>query len=77
MVCQQAVELMTDYLEDALPAHDRARLEAHLAECPDCTEYLAQIHDVIAAAGRIEPEDLPTGTVDGLVALYRTWRTET
>ncbi len=67
---------MTDYLEDALPARDRARLEAHFADCPHCAEYLAQIQDVIGAAGHVEPDDLPSGTVDGLVALYRTWRTD-
>jgi anti-sigma factor RsiW len=76
LVCRQAVELMTDYIEGALSSRDRARLEGHLAECPHCTEYLAQIRDVIAAAGHIEPEDLPPGTVDDLVALYRTWRTD-
>ena len=68
---------MTDYLEGALSARDRARLEGHLAECPHCTEYLAQIRDVVAAAGHIEPDDLPPATVDGLVALYRTWRADT
>jgi anti-sigma factor RsiW len=76
LVCRQAVELMTDYLEDALSSRDRARLEGHLAECPHCTEYLAQIRHLIAAAGHIAPDDLPSGTVDGLVALYRTWRTD-
>ena len=76
LVCRQAVELMTDYLEDALSGREPARLEDHLAKCPHCTEYLAQIRDVIAAAGHVEPEDLPPGTVDGLVALYRTWRTD-
>jgi anti-sigma factor RsiW len=75
LACRQAVELMTDYLEGALPGRDRARLEAHLAECPHCSEYLTQIRDVIAAGGHLEPDDLPSETVDDLVALYRTWRT--
>ena len=74
LVCRQAVELMTDYLDGALPPRDRARLDEHLAGCPHCAEYLAQIRDVVAAAGRVEPDDLPDGTVDGLVALYRSWR---
>jgi anti-sigma factor RsiW len=74
LVCRQAVELMTDYLEGALPDADRARLEAHLAGCPHCSEYLAQIRDVIGAAGQIEPDDLSPEAVDDLVALYETWR---
>ena len=34
LVCQEAVELVTDYLEDALSPADRRRFEAHLAVCP-------------------------------------------
>ena len=73
LVCRQAVELMSDYVDGALAARDRARLEAHLAGCPHCTEYLAQIREVIAAAGRVEPDDLPPQALDDLVALYRRW----
>ncbi|MGH9281562.1 MAG: zf-HC2 domain-containing protein, partial [Acidimicrobiales bacterium] len=43
IVCQQAVELVTDYLEGALSPRDRARLEAHLGECPHCHEYFDQM----------------------------------
>ena len=43
LVCQQAVELVTDYLEDNLSPRARRRFEAHLAGCPHCTEYLAQM----------------------------------
>lgn len=73
-VCRQMVELVTDYLEDALPAEDRARFEAHLAGCPNCREYLAEMRTTIAALGRIEPESLDPQAVDELVALYRAWR---
>jgi anti-sigma factor RsiW len=74
LVCRQAVELMSDYVDGALAARDRARLEAHLAGCPHCTEYLAQIREVITAAGRVEPDDLPPQALDELVMLYRRWR---
>ena len=74
LVCRQAVALMTDYLEGALPQRDRTRLEAHLAACPHCTEYLAEIRAVIDAAGHVEPEDLSDESLDTLVGLYRTWR---
>lgn len=74
VVCQEAVELVTDYLEDALPRRDRARLEAHLAECPHCREYLAQIRAIIAAMGRVEAESLEREVRDELVSLYRRWQ---
>lgn len=74
LVCREAVALMTDYLEDALSPRDRSRLEAHLAACPHCSAYLAQIRAVIDAAGRVEPDDLPEESLDELVTLYRSWR---
>ncbi len=76
MACLEAVEVMTAYLEDALSAADRARLEAHLAECPYCLEYLAQLRATIDALGKVEPEDLAEETLDELVALYRRWRAD-
>jgi anti-sigma factor RsiW len=74
IVCRRAVELMSDYVEGVLPDLERARLEAHLAGCPHCSEYLAQIRDVVAAAGRVEPDDLPPAALDELVSLYRRWQ---
>jgi anti-sigma factor RsiW len=74
LVCRQAVALMTDYLDNALSARDRTRLEGHLAACPHCSEYLAQIRATIDAAGHIEPEDLAPEALDELVGLYRSWR---
>ncbi len=76
LVCRHAVSLMTDYLDGALDQRARARLEAHLADCPHCREYLAQIRATIAAAGHVEPDDLSPEALDDLVALYRSWRTE-
>jgi anti-sigma factor RsiW len=74
LVCQQAVELVTDYLEGELAPRDRRRFEAHLAGCPHCTEYLAQMRETIRLAGRVEPEDLTPQARDEIVELYRRWR---
>lgn len=76
LVCEKAVELVTDYLEGALPAAERVRFQAHLAACPHCAEYLAQMRTTLRVLGRIEPEDLDPGARDDLVALYRRWRSE-
>jgi anti-sigma factor RsiW len=76
VVCRQAVELVTDYLEDKLAPRARRRFEAHLAACPHCTEYLAQMRETISLAGRVEPEDLTPQARDELTDLYRRWRSE-
>ncbi|HTN78978.1 MAG TPA: zf-HC2 domain-containing protein [Acidimicrobiales bacterium] len=74
LVCREAVALMSDYVDGGLDPDDRVRLEQHLAGCPHCTEYLAQLRATIDALGRAEPHDLPDETVDELVRLYRQWR---
>ena len=74
LVCRQAVELMTAYLDGALDQADQGRLEAHLADCPHCSEYLAQIRITIDALGHVDPDELSEEALDDLVDLYRQWR---
>jgi anti-sigma factor RsiW len=76
LVCQQVVEMVTAYLEDGLSRSERRRLEKHLAGCPHCTEYLAQIRVTIRLAGRLAPEDLTAGMRADLTEVYRRWRAE-
>jgi anti-sigma factor RsiW len=74
LVCQQAVELVTDYLEEALSRADRRRFERHLAGCPHCTEYLAQMRTTMALARQITPDDLTPEMRADFIALYRSWQ---
>jgi len=76
VVCQEAVEMVTDYLEDALPGLDRQRYERHLADCPLCTEYLAQVRETIRLAGRLTPSDMSPETRDAFADVFRRWRAE-
>jgi anti-sigma factor RsiW len=74
LVCQQAVQLVTDYLEDALSGADRRRFESHLTGCPHCTEYLAQMRTTIRLTGQLVPEELPPEMRDELIALFGRWQ---
>ena len=76
LVCQQAVELVTDYLDGALSRKDRRRFQAHLRACPNCSAYLKQITMTIELTGTIRPEDLTPQARADLTALYRRWRSE-
>ena len=76
MTCQRAVSLVTDYLDGALTGYEAARFEAHLAECPHCTEHVAQIKVAVAAAGQIHLDDLDPSAREDLMRLYRRWRVE-
>jgi anti-sigma factor RsiW len=77
MNCKTLVELVTDYLEGALPAPDRERLEAHLAVCEGCTRYLEQIRTTIRLTGMLREEDLEPDARERLLGVYRAWREET
>jgi anti-sigma factor RsiW len=74
LVCQEAIELMTEYLEGALSRRQRLRLESHLKACPNCSAYLEQIRITIRLSGSIVPDDLQPDAVDELTELYRRWR---
>ncbi len=52
LVCRDAVELVSDYLDGTLSRRQRRRLEKHLAGCDACTAYLEQMRATIAASGQ-------------------------
>ena len=71
LACRELVELVTDYLENALPATERARFEAHLADCEGCDAYVEQVRATITLVGRTrELEERPE-----IHALLRAFRT--
>jgi anti-sigma factor RsiW len=77
LVCRDAVELVSGYLDGTLSRRQRRRLEKHLAECDACTAYLDQMRATIAASGKVTPEDLPSDVLEGLVNLFRQYRDDT
>jgi anti-sigma factor RsiW len=74
LACNELVELVTAYVEGVLPAAERVRFDAHLAECPDCVEYVAQMHRTIAAVGLAAPALVPTPAVTALLGVFRDWK---
>jgi len=49
--CEAMPIRLSSYLDDELSASDREQVESHLAGCPDCSGYLAELR---AARGRLE-----------------------
>lgn len=75
-VCRQVVALVSDYLDGNLSKRDQARLEAHLRDCPHCTEYVRQIRTTVEATGKVTRKALAPKARRELVALYREWIAE-
>jgi len=74
LICQEFVEVITDYLEGAMDAELSASFEQHLAGCPHCTAYLEQMRAIIRVSGTIRAEALTPEFQAGLVAAFQDWR---
>ena len=75
ITCQEVVELVTGYLEGALPAAETALFEQHVNFCEGCVWYVEQMRGTVQATGRIAEEHLPADDRDRLLAAFRGWRT--
>ena len=73
MPCQALVEVITDYLEEALPEPDRIRFEEHLSLCGKCREYVAQFQRTIETVGVVREQDLDPSVRAGLLEAFRGW----
>lgn len=71
MDCIELVELLTDYLDGALPTDEAAAIDAHLRICAACRAYLAQFRATIAALGSVDVAALPTQTQESILAAFR------
>jgi hypothetical protein len=74
LTCAELVELVTDYVEDALPPVERVRFEEHLTVCEGCVNYLDQMRKTIALTGRLRMDDLSSEVQADLVDAFRGWR---
>jgi anti-sigma factor RsiW len=71
--CSELVELVTDYLEGALPADQRSLFEEHLNLCDGCVLYVDQLEQTVALAGRLRVEDLPAEAKARLLTAFSEW----
>ena len=74
LTCKELVELVTEYLEGALPPEDRDRFEQHLVLCDGCGRYLEQMRTTIAMAGELTEESIPPAAQERLLAIFRDWK---
>jgi anti-sigma factor RsiW len=74
LVCREFVELVTDYLEGALPEHERIRFEAHLAECDGCAGYLEDMRHLIGSLQELPELPPDPATREALLRAFRDLR---
>ena len=74
LVCQQAVQLMNDYVDGTLSRRQCRRLEAHLADCDACTAYLDQLRVTIRASAVVIVDDIDPAVLESLVELFERYQ---
>ena len=72
--CAEVVELVTDYLERALPPEEMALFEQHLNFCEGCVVYVEQMRTTTDTVARVREEDVPPETKEQLLAAFREWK---
>ena len=77
LVCQEFVELVTDYLEGTLPETDRIRFEAHLAECDGCAGYLEDMRRLVGSLNQVVEPPPDSETRQALTRAFRELRGDT
>ena len=75
-VCRQFVEDVTAYLEGTLPDDVTVLVEAHLADCPHCREYLAQMRRTVALTHGVGEQDVERMPADLRERLERAFNDE-
>jgi anti-sigma factor RsiW len=74
LTCKELVELVTDYLDDALSPEDRERFEQHIVLCDGCGRYLDQMRTTIALTGSLTEESVTPDVQERLLTVFRGWR---
>jgi anti-sigma factor RsiW len=57
--CRETVDLLMDYVESYLSAQQRAAVEAHLAHCPRCVEFLSSYRALFEIVRRATEFEMP------------------
>jgi len=74
LACQDVVELVTEYLENAQLPETRKQLEEHIADCPGCATYLEQVRQTIGMLHQLAQEPAFLASKHELLQLFRNWK---
>jgi anti-sigma factor RsiW len=74
LTCQELVELITDYLEGAMPVAEQRQFEEHLRHCAACHTYVEQARLTISLTGKLAADAIAPEERDVLTELFRSWR---
>ncbi|HVF79268.1 MAG TPA: zf-HC2 domain-containing protein [Solirubrobacteraceae bacterium] len=75
VTCREFVEVLTDYLENALDPAERADIERHIVICRGCSNYVEQMRSTVDLLGRIVAGgDGDAVQREKLLSIFREWQ---
>ena len=60
LTCKDFLRELSDYLDESLEAEIRAKIEAHIAECPNCWVIADTTRKTIQIYKGMDPHPLPS-----------------
>jgi hypothetical protein len=76
LTCKEAVELVTEYLEESLLSEMENRFNQHLDSCPGCTIYVDQMRRTLHTLRRLTDEATPGEEKEQLLQLFQAWHND-
>jgi len=69
--CRQIAELLTDYLDGALPKHTRELIEWHIEGCGPCVAFMNTFRGTLHAVRKLPEVPIPAELKQRLLAVLR------
>ena len=74
LTCREVVELVSAYLDGALPGDLRSAVEAHVNGCDGCRIVLDEFRDTIRMTGMLTEAQLTDAQRATLLEAFRGWQ---
>ncbi len=68
LTCKEFLQELSDYLDENCEAEVRAKLEQHIALCPNCWVVCDTTKKTIQIYRGVDPYQMPAGVHDRLIA---------
>ena len=73
--CEQVFAMLSEYLDEQLPAANCAEFEKHLADCPQCVAFVQSLRQCIRLCRTLDaPRDLPPMKPEQIARLRQAYR---
>ena len=73
LACQEVVEVVSNYVDGLMEPEEMRRFEAHLLDCPYCTQYVDQLREIGGALHGLAGESIAPERREALLEAFRGW----